>query len=91
MESNWYERFGNEKSLKMKVCGQVLTSSTQLQNKLFHFVQSAKKAAKCIKVNIVLAKRGKLLFVTFLSPSSSWLFKLPINAWCDQVMYDASC
>jgi len=61
LELNWFERL-REKSINVKCCRQVLTSSTQLQNRSFHVVERTKTTAKCTKMKNVGAKRPKLLF-----------------------------
>ena len=47
---------------KLKICRQVLTSSTQLQNTSFHVVVRTRSAVKWTKMKIACTKRAKLLF-----------------------------
>ena len=70
------------KEIKLQICRQVLTSSTQRQNSSFHVVERMRTDMKCtIEMNNARAKATKLLFVicqickfmTFLLPSSSCL------------------
>ena len=44
----------------MNICHNMLTSSTQLQNRSFHVVEKTKTPMKCIKM--ARALREKLLF-----------------------------
>ena len=75
----------------------MLTSSTQLQNTSFHFVERTRTStnSKCAKMKNARAKRAKLLFfhcqiikfVTFLLLSSSWLLKLPIVSFASSISF----
>ena len=58
---NWCERFGDKKK-ELKICRQVLTSSTQLQSRSFHVMERTRTCVKCTKTKIARAKSGKLLF-----------------------------
>ena len=65
----------------------MLSSSTQLQNRSFHVVESTRMSLKCQKMKNARAKRAKIVcsivkfaiqVVGFSLPSSSRLLKLPI-------------
>ena len=62
----------------------MLTSSTQLQNRSFLFVERTRRSAKCRGKGTCKACETFVFhcqickFVTFLLPSSWWLLKLPI-------------
>ena len=83
LEWNWNQRLGHKKT-KLNICHHMLTSSTQLQNRSFHVVESMRTSSKCQMMKNARAKRAKILFlhcqickfVGFLLPSSSWLLKL---------------
>ena len=47
---------------KLKICRQVLTLSTQLQNKSFQVVERTRTTAKCTKMKNARAKHAKLPF-----------------------------
>ena len=55
------QRFREQKK-KLKFCGQVLTSSTSGQNRLFHVVERTRTGVKCTKMKNARAKPAKLLF-----------------------------
>ena len=69
----------------MNICHDLLTSSTQLQNRSFYVVERTRASSKCQKMRNARAKRAKIMFfiakyanfLGFLLPSSSWLLKLP--------------
>ena len=61
MELNWNQRF-TDKNTKLKICRQVLTSSTQQQNSSFYVVERTRTVLKCTKMKDARAKRAKLLF-----------------------------
>ena len=61
LELNWNLRF-REKKKNLKICGQVLTSSTQVENRLFHVVERTRTGVKCTKMKNARAKPAKLLF-----------------------------
>ena len=44
---------------KLNICHHMLTSSTQLQNMLFHVVEKTRTSAKCQKMKYPRAKRAK--------------------------------
>ena len=46
----------------MKICGQVLTWSTQEQNRLFHVVERARTGVKCTKMKNARAKPANCCF-----------------------------
>ena len=83
LELIWNQRLGHKKT-KLNICHHMLTSSTQLQNRSFHVVESMRTSSKCQMMKNARAKRAKILFlhcqickfVGFLLPSSSWLLKL---------------
>lgn len=56
LELNWHQQFGKNESLSSR-----LSSSTQLQDGLFHVVDRTRTFAKCTKIKIAHAKRAKLL------------------------------
>ena len=78
LKLNWNQRF-RDKRTKLNICHQMLTSSTQLQNRSFHVVERTRTSAKRPKMTNAPAKRAKLLFfiviVTLLFPLSSWCNK----------------
>ena len=84
LELNWKQRLGHKKT-KFNICYHMFTSSTQLQNRSFHFVERTRTSSKRQKMKNARAKCAKILFFIvkyanvrgFLSPSSSWLLKLP--------------
>ena len=45
---NWNQRFGHNKK-KFNICHHMLTSSTQLQNSLFHVVERTRMSTNCQK------------------------------------------
>ena len=61
LELNWNQRLG-QKRTKLNICHQMLTSSTQLQNRSFHVVERTRTSSKCQKMNNARAKRAKILF-----------------------------
>ena len=61
LELNWYQLFGDDEE-KIKINRQVLTSSTNLQNRSLHVVDRTTTVAKCIKMEKARTKRAKLLF-----------------------------
>ena len=63
LELNWNQRLGRKK-IKLNICHHLLTSSTQLQNRSFHFVERTRMSSKCQKMKIARAKRAKILFFT---------------------------
>ena len=71
------------KKTKLKICRQVLTLSTQPQNRSFHNItERTRIPEKCPKLKNARTVCQTLhcqtcKFVTFLLPSSSWLLKLP--------------
>ena len=75
LELNWNLE---HKKKKLNICHHVLTSSTQVQNRLFHVVERTRISSKCQKMK---SARVKILFFIvkyanlfgFLLPSSSWL------------------
>ena len=60
---NWNRRFRDKKT-KLNICHQMLTSSTQLQNRSFHNMERI-TSMKHPKVKNALTKRAKLLSFTF--------------------------
>ena len=63
LELNWNQRFGHKKT-KLKIGHHMLTSSIQLQNRLFHVVERTRTTSKCLKMKYARAKRAKILFFT---------------------------
>ena len=63
LELNWNQRLGHKK-IKLNICHHLLTSSTQLQNRSFNFVERTRTSSKCQKMKIARAKRAKILFFT---------------------------
>ena len=61
LELKWNQRLGH-KQTKLNICHHMLTSSTQLQNRLFHVVERTRKSKKCKKMKNARAKRAKILF-----------------------------
>ena len=61
LELNWNQRLGHKKT-KLNIYHQMLASSTQLQNRSFHVVESTRTSAKCQKMKYARAKRAKILF-----------------------------
>ena len=63
LELNWNQRLGHKKT-KWNICDHLLTSSTQLQNRSFHFVERTRTrtSSKCQKMKNARAKRAKILF-----------------------------
>ena len=62
LELNWNQRFRAKKT-KFNICHtDMLTLSTQLQNRSFHVVERTRTAAKCPQIKTARAKRAKLLF-----------------------------
>ena len=61
LELNWNQRLGH-KQTKLDICHDMLTSSTQLQNRAFHVVERTRTSSKCQKRKNARAKRAKILF-----------------------------
>ena len=61
LELNWNQRFRGKRT-KLNVCHHILTSSTQLQNRSFHVMESTRRSARCPRMKNARAKRAKLLF-----------------------------
>ena len=61
LELNWNKRLGYKKT-KLNICHHMLTSSTQLQNWLFHVVERTRTSSKCQKMKYASGKRAKILF-----------------------------
>ena len=61
LELNWNQGLGHKKT-KLNICHPLLTSSTQLQNRLFHVVERTRTSSKCQKMKNARAKRAKILF-----------------------------
>lgn len=60
-ELNWYELPGDADK-KLKICHQVLTLSTQLQDSSFHVVERTRITAKCTRMENAHVKHAKLVF-----------------------------
>ena len=58
-EFNWNQRFRDKTTLK--ICRQVLASSTQRQNRSFHVGGQTRTAMKCARMKNAHAKRAKVL------------------------------
>ena len=85
LELNWKQCLGHKKT-KLNIRHDMLTSSTQLQNRSFHVLERTRTSSKCQKKNekcTCKACKNTVFhcqickFVGFLLPSSSWLLKLP--------------
>ena len=61
LELNWSQRLGKKKT-KINICHDMLTSSTQLQNRSFHVVERTRTSSKCQKMKNARAKCAKILF-----------------------------
>ena len=62
LELNWNQRLGHKKR-KLNICHHdMLTSSTQLQNRSFHVIERSRTSSKCQKTKNTRAKRAKILF-----------------------------
>ena len=72
LELNWNQRLGHKKT-KLNNCHHMLTSSTQLQNRSFHVVESARTSSKCQKMKNARAKRAKIL-VFIVKYANVWVF-----------------
>ena len=80
LELNWNQRLGHRKT-KLNICHDMLTSSTQLQNRSFHVIERTRTSSKCQKMKKCTCKACKntvfhcqiCKFVGFLLPSSSCL------------------
>ena len=62
LELNWNQRLGHKKT-KLNIFRHMLTSSSQLQNRLFHVVERTRTSSKCQKMKTARAKRAKILFL----------------------------
>ena len=58
---NWNHRFRDTKT-KLNISHDMLTSSTQRQNRSFHVVERTRTSTKCLKMENARAKRANLLF-----------------------------
>ena len=61
LELNWYQLFGDGGRKKIKINRQVLTSSTNLQNRSLLVVDRTRTATKCTKMKKARAKHAKVL------------------------------
>ena len=62
LELKWNQRLGHKKT-KLNICHHdMLTSSTQLQNRSFHVIERSRTSSKCQKTKNTRAKRAKILF-----------------------------
>ena len=82
LELNWNQRLGHKKT-KLNICHDMLTSSTQLQNRSFQVVEnenvfkmSKHEKCTCKACKNIVFQRQICKFVEYLLPSSSWLLKL---------------
>ena len=60
-ELNWNQRLGHKKT-KLNICHDMVTSSTQLQNRSFHVIDRTRASSICQKMKNARAKRAKILF-----------------------------
>ena len=58
---NMNQRLGHKKT-KINICHDMLTSSTQMQNRSFHVIERTRPSSKCQKMKNARAKRAKILF-----------------------------
>ena len=65
LELNWNQRLGHKKT-KLNIFRHMLTSSSQLQNRLFHVVERTRTSSKCQKMKTARAKRAKRAKILFL-------------------------
>ena len=88
LELNWNHPLGHKKT-KLNICQDMHTSSTQLQNGLFHVVERTRTSSKCQKMRkkcTCKARKNTVFhcqmckFVGFLLPSLSWLLKIPFKS-----------
>ena len=61
LELTWNQRLGHKKT-KLNICHNMLTSSTQLQNRSFHVVEITRTSSKSQKMKNTRAKSAKVLF-----------------------------
>ena len=52
----------DKKKTKINICHDMLTSSSQMQNRSFHVVGRTRTSSKCQKMKNARAKRAKILF-----------------------------
>ena len=72
-ELNWNQLSGHKKT-KLNICHyNMLTSSTQLENRSFHVVERTRTSAKCQKMKNARAKRAKILFF-IVKYANLWCF-----------------
>ena len=66
---------------KFNICHHMFTSSTQLQKRSFHVVETTRRSAKCRKMKNARAKRAKLFFfvVKYANLWRRGCFKLPFR------------
>ena len=94
LELIWNQRLGHKKT-KLNICHHILTSSTQVENRIISRRRKNQNVNKMSKNEKCTCKACKntvfhcqtCKFVGFLLPSSSWLFKLPIREF---KIYDAT-
>ena len=62
LELNWNQRLGHKKT-KLNICYDMLTSSTQLQNRSYHVLERTRTrtTSKCQNMKNARAKRAKIL------------------------------
>ena len=88
LELNWSQRF-RDKNKKLDICHHMPTSSTQLPNRSFHIVErtrmskNEKYTCKASKTSVFRCLICKFLMI--LSPSTSWLLKLPNSDGSDSI------
>ena len=61
LKLNWNQRFRDKKT-KLNICLNMITSSTQRQNRSFNVIERTRTSEKCSKMKNARAKRAKLLF-----------------------------
>ena len=85
-ELNWNQRLGHKRT-KLNICHHMLTSSTQLQNRSFHFVEGTRTSSKCQKMKNTRTKRAKVLFYSVVVYYSNMLCLLYETSCCKNVSY----
>ena len=61
LELNWNQRLGHKKT-KLNIRHDMLTSSTQLQNRSFHVLERTRTSSKCQRNEKGTCKASKILF-----------------------------
>ena len=95
---NCNQRFRAKKT-KLNICHDMVTSTTQLQNRSFRDVESLGERLRNVKNENCTCKACKTIvfhcqickFVRFLLPSSSWLRKLPNSTSGSEILAPRPC